>query len=457
MADHTLTGLALAGEDSARPAGAGRRTYAVPVLLVVVFLGVATWGYRGGQVERLGPPVNPGSARDLGAFLQGARDLRNGTPLYHRARDFGRAPDFKHFVESETTLFVYPPIAGLLLQPLALMTLERATVVWAAVSHAALLLTAFLVVAFSKRVDAVNTLLRGLAVLTLFVVFYPVQLELAIGQMDILLLPLMALTIAGWMRGSPWCGVPLGIAIAIKPLLVPLGMYFLWKRAWASLVCATATTLALTVFGFWYVGWRQAFDYAEVSRLWSTGPFLVFPFNQSAKGLALRAFTDNGYIEPALVWSALAIALPVVVAVLAAWSWAWAVRPSESAVAETAPVEFGLSLTTLMLISPLAEDIHFVWLLLPLATLPWVALDRVEGPWKQAILATSVALGLYLGYPALNNKIYAGYETILAEGHPVAQAHLPLTGVYFYGLLGLHATLLVALWRLRRTEPADRR
>jgi hypothetical protein len=234
----------------------------------------------------------------------------------------------------------------------------------------------------------------------------------------------------------------------LKPIVLPLGLFFLWKRQWRTLwVIGIIGTLG-AILSFSMVGWGRFGDWITVSRAWSSGGILAYPVNQSIRGLAVRAFSANSYIEPLANIPWLPPALAAAGALLALLSWG-VITARRSSKAITA-LEFALLITTIMLVSPLTEDLHFVWTLLPITALMLVALEELPG-WRGMIsLAGTLLIALYLGYPALSNHINQGYERLAFQGLLVERTHLWGTGMYLYGLVTLHLWLIGHLIYLRR-------
>ncbi|HUI26832.1 MAG TPA: glycosyltransferase family 87 protein, partial [Candidatus Kryptonia bacterium] len=282
---------------------------------------------------------------------------------------------------------------------------------------------------------------------TLFTYYFPCQLELQAGQVDIILLVLLLLTYRLYRRRSRAAGLPLAFALAVKPLLAPMLAFFAWKREWKIVFSTAATTVLLTVASFAVAGWHQVPRYLNAHRVWATGPLLAFPVNQSATALALRAFTVNGYSEPVTVQPWLATALPLFVGLAAALVWLTVMSRRDNRDEPVNGIEFGLTLTTGMLISPLTEDIHFVWVLTPLAALLLIAMrDAEAGAWWR--LAVVVALALYFGHPGTQATAYTGWVAVANAGELVKRADVIYTGVFLYGLIVLDAWL--ALYCMRR-------
>lgn len=168
-------------------------------------------------------------------------------------------------------------------------------------------------------------------ILTLFYFHGPTQIALLLVQLDILTLFLVLCTYLLHRRGyNTAAGLPLALAIAIKPTVGVVLLFFAWKRRWRILAVTVATVVLLTGLGFCVVGWARFPDYLEVVQLWSSGALLVFPHNQSVRGLALRAFTTNAYNQPLHVVPWLGYAVPILIGLLAVGSWTASISLSDN-------------------------------------------------------------------------------------------------------------------------------
>ena len=423
-----------------------------PVALTLILIAVALWGYRGEGAGRLGPPLGEITGQDFRNILYAASAIETGDNPYTLGIESGRSPNFKEFVTWGVGPYVYPPLMAVLARPLLRLPTEVALRLWSWISLALLSISAVLVVRGFTRVSFIAGMVRFFFILTLFFVFAPTQFDLMLGQADILILFLLMSTFLLYRRGNSVAGITLAFAIAIKPIVVPMLLFFLWKREWRiSIITAVATALLMTL-GFSLAGWVWLPDYIEATRQWSSGAIIAFPVNQSVKGLALRMFTHNAYIQPLYFKPWLAHAIPLLVGLLAVGSWLISVSRSDDKGKSIVGLEYGLTLTTLMLLSPLAEDIHFVWVLLPLSALLLVAIENIDGVKAVFPLVVSFVIALYLGYPSIGGRIYAGHETLLYHNELVERSDVFYSGLYLYGLIAVQVCLVIQLYvqRIRK-------
>jgi hypothetical protein len=294
---------------------------------------------------------------------------------------------------------------------------------------------------------------RTLFIVTLFFLYAPTQIDLSLVQLDILVLFLLLATYLLYRRGREHgAGLALAFAIAIKPTAGAVLLFFGWKRCWRILVIAGVTVALLMAVGFCMVGWAWLPDYLEIIRLWSSGPVLALPHNQSVRGFGLRAFTSNIYSQPLYTVPWLAEAIPVVVGLLAICGWVASISRSNNREGLTNGLEYGLTLTTVMLLSPYVGDLHFVWVLMPLSALLLALTDDLRGMKTLVPLAIGFLLALYLGYPAVQDKTYAGFEALLYRGELVERSMVLCSGAYLYGLIALDICLVIYLYVRRITK-----
>ena len=413
----------------------------LPLTFAFVFLLAAFVGYGGRQASKLGPPLGNILGQDARQVLRAAHEIATGNSPYAHALAFGRSPDFKEFMTWDAASNPYPPLVAVLAHPLLRLPMDDALRLWTGVNLGLVLLSA-LVAAYSfTQASSVSRAARFILILILFFVYAPTQIDLKLVQLDILILFLLLFTYYLYRNGSNWAGIPLGLAMAVKPIVAPLLFFFLWKRHWRLSVITVGTAASLTVLGFSVAGWVHLPDYLEVNRLWASSAMLAFPFNQSVRGLSLRLFTPNIYNEPLLVLPWLAYLLPILMGVLAVGGWLVSVSRADNRKEAANGIEYGLTLTTAMFLSPLVDDIHFVWALMPLAALLLGSMDNLKNTRDFLWLVAYVLIALYLSSPFLHAAIYAGSATLLEQSRLVAQGKVLYTGAYLYGLIALDVCL----------------
>jgi len=245
--------------------------------------------------------------------------------------------------------FTYPPFAGLVMSPMALLPFG-AVVVIAVV--ATVLTTALLVYWFAgpliARMGWPRWFALGVAI-CLAISFEPVRETITFGQVNTLLLTLVAGDMLfGVAKGRRWAGAGIGLATAIKLTPGLFIVYLLITRRWRAAATAAGTAGGATLLaGLVFPDETREF---WTSALWDTNRVGVLSFlsNQSERGFLARLPIDR--VE-AKVW------LACVLVTLAFWAW--------RIVAARDDVAGGLALTGVAgcLISPVTWIHHCVWLI----------------------------------------------------------------------------------------------
>lgn len=293
--------------------------------------------------------------QDLDAYLTAGRDLLAGHPLYAA---------FLHHPFPDPTLrpaYIYPPVFAVLIAPLTWLPRMVAGWTWLLAMQAALALSLTVAV---RAWDPAWTARWVAAVLTFS--FFPLHVDIAQGQTNLLVLVLLVLGVVGILRGQSQAGAWLGVAAAIKitPLLL-LG-WLLFQRRWRAA-------------GFLGLGFAGTTGLGMLVRPSDTWTFFgqVLPAlargtayysNQSLAGVLGRLLTTNPYTDPwvAVPWeSALAVCAALA---LLGW-WAFSTRRLD-------PTAAAFSFLPLLpLLSSVTWEHHLV-VLLPLI---WLSVVRLAG------------------------------------------------------------------------------
>lgn len=350
-------------------------------LAVVVLAAVAVLNYRYG-VEALGR-IATGSMyvhADFETFWSSARALLSGEPIYDTGARLTN---------------LNPPLWALLTVPLALLEPLDAYRLFT------LLMLALSVGSLSWM--AGESRLGGgtaVAVSVALVLSSPLLGTLGIGQMY----PVLAFGLVGaWAadrRGmGVVCGIFLGVVVAIKPTLVPVLLWPLFRRRWETLLAAALSGAGATLLAFLAAGPRATFEYAEVILGTSVNGYWD---NASLHSTAIRFFTENEFVEnmAQLPWlvpvvQALAIGLVVLTAFVVRGGTEWGLWAVVAATLLASPVAWN---NYLVLLAPavvlLFARRHYApgVLLVGLQLTPthWPLLWRGE----DTVLAT-VAISLY--------------------------------------------------------------
>ncbi|MEV6306851.1 glycosyltransferase 87 family protein [Actinoplanes sp. NPDC051861] len=245
--------------------------------------------------------------------------------------------------------FTYPPFAGIVMLPMAYLPFPLVVVIACVGTVVTTAMLVWWLAGPLIREREWTPWFAYAVALSLALAFEPVRETITFGQVNTLLLALVAADMLfGVARGRKWAGVGIGLAVAIKLTPGVFILYLLVTRRWRALATAIGTAAAATLLaGAVFVDESREF---WTSALWDTNRvgLLHYLSNQSERGLLARLPIDT--IE-AKVW------LAAVVATLAGWAWRVARAPED--------VVGGLALTGVLgcLISPVTWIHHCVWLI----------------------------------------------------------------------------------------------
>ncbi len=319
----------------------------VAALLVALALVWLTWGH-----------IRSGIWVDLDVYEVGGRSIIHGHPLYEQT--------------VHDLPFTYPPFAGVLFVPLALLGASASRFLLTALSVTAYVAAGVLVAGrLGLRLrQAVPVLVLGLSI-------EPLLRTLLLGQVNSFLL--LAVVIDGVVlrRRPGWLGPGwlVGLAAGIKLTPAVFVLYFLLKRDWPSLRRVAAGFTASVAIGFLVAPgasrtyWLDA-GFASLSK-WG-GAALVGSDNQSLYAALLRITTS--VTAPPMSSVVLAL-LGLTCGVLAARR---AVAVGDDVAALVSAAFGGL------LASPVSWTHHWVWIL------PGMLVLVARGRWLWTVVLGAV-------------------------------------------------------------------
>ncbi len=212
---------------------------------------------------------------------QGSRTNDFG-PVWEAARAFiERRAVYTADFNSVEPHYLYPPSGSLLMSPLGLINYEWSRWLFIGVNTAAVIIAALLLLrlfGYGLSSAAAPALLLALFFsesVSNTLVFTNVN-----GVILLLQVLFIALLIA---RKDLWAGVPIGLAVAIKPVLAPLLLLPLLQGRWRPLVASIGIPAVLTA-----LAWPIAADPMDYIR--RTVPYLTETrdyFNSSISGVGL--------------------------------------------------------------------------------------------------------------------------------------------------------------------------
>jgi hypothetical protein len=387
---------------------------------------------------------------DMGLYLQAAHAVAHGRDPYAFSVGGGHR-------------YVYAPLFAEVLVPFTVLGDTVARALWLLLNVGCLAATAWLLGrGFGVRVPQ-RWLLLGFALLCLF---YPVRNDLYHGEANPLLLFLFAL--AMWLdrRGrQSWVGILLGTAAAIKPPLIVLAAYFLWRRrSWTAawLVGSAAVLVALSFAPL--RPWPHAIH--QWLRAMSSVATASHADNHSLYALLLYAATGgNAFLWP---WQyQKSILLPGVLTLVAALMLVLALglgsRPAlvlrERVMPAWVLVEAGCVFAAALAFGPLTETDHLL-LLLPAAAGTAIVAFRLEDAavrrfWLAAVAAW-LLLALFIAGP-VGSTLLDAPATLHIHGARLMALWLSMPGWLLLCILLLTAQAIRALDRAEQRARARER
>jgi hypothetical protein len=303
-----------------------------------------------------------------------ARNYFHGLPIYSPLEQsyreylgYERRPG-EFFLERNA----HPPTSVLLVLPLAGLDYPDAFLAWSLVSLAALFASAWVVM---RQLALPVSLWTFFPVATLLLVCNPFRQQMNQGQLNLLLLLLLTAVWAADRTGRPvWAGVWLGLATAVKLFPGFLFLYFVARRQGRTLFAGGLSFLVLMGVTVLVLGADTYRDYVE-EVMPVVAAYRDWWPNASLLGFWAKLFDGRAgkvvpvWHSPGLMAGAYLASAALVVAVV---GWV-ALRAKSRAEQDLA---FSLTLTGMLLVSPITWDHYFTLLFLPLAIL-WTYLPRV--------------------------------------------------------------------------------
>jgi alpha-1,2-mannosyltransferase len=311
------------------------------------------------------------------AYYVAAQTVRDGEPgerLYDDQWFAARVMEASHGTVTDIYLANPPPLAVAWL-PFAYLPAESSRRIWIALCVLCLGLSLWLIVAelsWSRRLWAI------VAMTTLLAIAAPTREQTLLGQMYAFIL---LLHVIGWRayvhRRDALAGVALGLAMILKLSGWPIGLLMLAQRRWSAVRWAVGSAVIVALATLPAVGldaWRDFLLQAVPRTLHSASATLTA--YQDTRGFWQHLFRYDATLNPNPLLDAPALASLLTLGTIAGSSLAL-VRGTR-----TACVGFAAAVALTELLSPAAEQYHYVVMLLPLAVL-----------WREAWRVNDAALG----------------------------------------------------------------
>jgi hypothetical protein len=392
---------------------------------------------------------------DTEAYAAAAQAVRHGESPYQRAlawRDAGYTYHLPGAVPPVAGMpYLYPPPLALAFVPLSFLPLRLLNLLWLGLSLACLLAAVALLLRLLSPDRQQHQLPLVLIATAVCAFFQPVRATLTAGQVDTVLLLFIVLALAAWNAGHQGrAGVWLALAASVKPFLGFLVLALLWKRAYRAALTTCLLWTGLVLASILVLGTTTAVDFLAVARYFTSATAIVSPHNQSPTAFALRLFAVNPFTQPVLHAPVLALAVRMLLLVGTASALALVIRRSAATDAPTTVVEFSCFVAAMLVLSPVSEDIHLTYLVVPLlAGLAVLSSSLRTRAWP--LICAVLGVYVYLSAPKIHSLKMANYAFYQA---PVQMPQLLLTGLHSYAIVVLTAVMLLILrHHYRRDAP----
>ena len=334
--------------------------------------------------------------------------------------------------------FLYPPVAAVLLLPVAMLPLGASKLVFVLINLVAQF--AAIAVLFSDRAPPDRrrlTVAGWIVVLLLFPFFWGLYL----GQANSLVFLACALALRQLRRGDQLGGGALiAVAALLKVFPVVLLVLLLLKRQYRAVAASVATMAVLSLLSVPVVGvstFRRFFTDVVPEIASRIEPFVR---NQGISGTAHRLFTDNPYVDPLLHSPGLARALASALALAVVALVVWTTRrvTLERTPARRFELEWGLWLVAAVLVSSISWEHYAVFLLFA-----WLPLGELLLRSDLGVRRNQVLL-------ALTSASFAVWAVLLQSGDeydalPTGLALQPVVNAKFLATVVLLACTVVVL------------
>jgi alpha-1,2-mannosyltransferase len=275
-------------------------------------------------------------------------------------------------VQGRPLLFTYPPFAAVLFWPLSNVSTSIGQITWAAFNLAALaaLIVVSTAAARGRRPTRADWRTSLLLLGPMGLLLYPVRIDLALGQINIVLTLMIVADLTMALRCRGRClprGVLVGLAAAIKLTPLVFIAYLVVSRQWRlarnatlAFVAAIGAMFALNPRASWLYFTRDAFDVGRIGNSQLLG-------NQS-----LHAAVTRGHVPLSGAGYDLVCAVLLCIGVTVA---AVAYHRSSALLAVLICAATGLML------SPISWTHHYVWIV-PFLIWLVAGVDRpTRGEW----------------------------------------------------------------------------
>jgi hypothetical protein len=286
---------------------------------------------------------------------------------------------------------------------------------------------------------------QRLHIAVLFAVFGPLLYGISMGNTTHLLLPIVLAHFA-WSDGrrDVLLGVLLALAVAIKPLLAMLAVYYVLRGRWRLVTAFTAGLLGTFVLSVLVFGLELNLNWWRFLSHFGSQPVSGYN-NQSIAGALVRLLQDPnpfGYVgQPAS--TAFTVSKLLVTFAVVGFALLVFVRVAKPHSPTEERLELAITLCLAIVIAPISWTYYYALLLVPYGFYCRGALGVPQGRgWNMSILASLVLL-----FPPVHMITFSG-------GFLGVVYHRLLISHYLLGGVVLLAALLCARLSVHKTGAA---
>lgn len=408
----------------------------------ILFLAFILLFYSGGKffLQGIYEPIISGS-HDFGSYYTAAMALRRGVDIYD---GFALA---KSLGMKSAPPLLYPPMMAILSLPFSFISFRLASAMFLFTNYVLLAASVWLIcksigiletqVNSRDSIRGFTNVVRVAVILFMVLNYSPLFLSLRLGQINVVILFLLAATLYLCKKGRfGLAGIPLGIAASIKIIPGLLLPFFLLHKKWRTVTSTFLMIITLFAVSLLFVKVETYEKFVSVILLTRAKPE-PYPVNQGVSGFFARLFVANDYTHVLLRSSAITLIGPMALAIVFLVGAFLVTRkigdPRE--IGTVFDLQFSLWLVTAMLVSTLNWEHYFVWLYLPFLSLYRYVETSKYVSWTTGMVALAwVTIALTYNY---------GDEKL---GHG---GLILLMSPKLYALIALYVILVVTLRAVR--------
>jgi len=333
---------------------------------------------------------------------------------------------------------------ALLFIPLTLFDYSNSVVIWLIIE---LLLLAAIAYLLPFLWNGKKKIFVSILLFFLLLAWYPVMVDLLLGQLSILLTFLLLVGLLALRKGHRVLGgVVLGVSVAIKMITWPLIVYFAFKKDWRTVISSILTILGFNIVTLFIIGINPMLEYYLQISTQVSAIYQGFLKNYSLWSIGYRFFEGTGPMGDGYVSAPPLISLPQIAPYVSAGLAAaflvigliWALRCKDLEIA------YSIMICVLIAISPITWDHYYVMLIISLVVLLHNLYKHSFPAWPTLIFII-IALSFFLVNDHLDEAVLLlnSGELLKATGYQITFASSLLEVIPILELI----LLTVLLWQ----------